>query len=86
MAEKKKLNPVLFIILATILNLVLIFVFFLVLTFLTALVLSKVEVSDGLYTAISLFVIILSFLLSFLVYKKILVLVNRKWDIGKGRE
>lgn len=86
MAEKKKLNPVLFIILATILNLVLIFVFFLVLTFLMALILSKTEVSDGLYTALSLFVIILSFLLSFLVYKKILVLVNRKWDIGKGRE
>ncbi len=83
MKEKKKVNIVLSIVLLTLLNLALISIFFFVLTLIAGLIFSKIELSDGLYTAVSLFVIILSFVLAFIVYKKILGLLSRKWEIEK---
>ncbi len=83
MKEKKKVNIVVSIIFLTILNFALISIFFFVLTLVAGLIFSKIELSEGLYTAVSLFVIILSFVLAFIVYKKILVLLSRKWEIEK---
>ncbi len=83
MKEKKKVNIVVSIIFLTILNFALISIFFFVLTLIAGLIFSKIELSEGLYTAVSLFVIILSFVLAFIVYKKILVLLSRKWEIEK---
>lgn len=86
MKEKKKVNTFVFMVAATLLNLLLILAFFLIFSSILTFTASRVEISDSLYTILAALVIILSFILSFLVYKKIIVWASGKWDFGKGKE
>lgn len=86
MKEKKKVNTLLFMVLATIFNLVLILVFFLILSFTLTYTASRVEISDGLYTILAALVIVISFILSFIIYRKVILWASKKWDLTKERE
>lgn len=86
MKEKKKVNATLFMILATLFNLALILVFFLILSSILTYTAQRVEMSDGLYTILAALVIIISFILSFLIYKKVIIWASKRWDFGKDKE
>ena len=86
MGEKKKINTVLFMVVATLFNVALIFVFFILLMLLLSLIMRYTNMSENAFTIGSVIVIVLSFVLSFFVYKKAVELANNKWDIGpKGK-
>lgn len=82
MGEKKKINTIVFMIGATLFNIVLIVGFFLLLMILLSLLMKVVNISENLFSILSVVVIILSFVLSFIVYRKVMMIVNEKWDIG----
>ncbi len=86
MGEKKKINTILFMVVATLFNVALIFVFFILLMFLLSLIMKYTNMSENAFTIGSVIVIVLSFVLSFFVYKKAVEWANNKWDIGpKGK-
>lgn len=86
MGEKKKINTVLFMVVATLFNVALIFVFFILLMLLLSLIMKYTNMSENAFTIGSVIVIVLSFVLSFFVYKKAVEWANNKWDIGpKGK-
>ncbi len=86
MGEKKKINTVLFMVVATLFNVALIFVFFILLMLLLSLIMRYTNMSENAFTIGSVIVIVLSFVLSFFVYKKAVEWANNKWDIGpKGK-
>ncbi len=84
--EKKKMNPVVFMVLATLLNVVLIALLFVVMIVLLALLKTATGMSDDLYASLSAASMVLSLILSFFIYRKIAVKINEKYDIGKGRD
>lgn len=86
MGEKKKINTILFMVVATLFNVALIFVFFILLMFLLSLIMKYTNMGENAFTIGSVIVIVLSFVLSFFVYKKAVEWANNKWDIGpKGK-
>ena len=86
MGEKKKINTILFMVVATLFNVALIFFFFILLMFLLSLIMKYTNMSENAFTIGSVIVIVLSFVLSFFVYKKAVEWANNKWDIGpKGK-
>ena len=86
MGEKKKINTDLFMVVATLFNVALIFVFFILLMLLLSLIMRYTNMSENAFTIGSVIVIVLSFVLSFFVYKKAVEWANNKWDIGpKGK-
>ncbi|GEM_PF-6637755 len=86
MGEKKKINTVLFMVVATLFNVALIFVFFILLMLLLSLIMRYTNMGENAFTIGSVIVIVLSFVLSFFVYKKAVEWANNKWDIGpKGK-
>lgn len=86
MGEKKKINTILFMVVATLFNVALIFVFFILLMLLLSLIMKYTNMSENAFTIGSVIVIVLSFVLSFFVYKKAVEWANNKWDIGpKGK-
>ena len=86
MGEKKKINTVLFMVIATLFNVALIFIFFILLMLLLSLIMKYTNMGENAFTIGSVIVIVLSFVLSFLVYKKAVEWANNKWDIGpKGK-
>ncbi len=86
MEEKKKVNTALLMVILTLLNLLLIVVIFLVLSVILGLIAAKTGMSDSLYTVLAMVVITLSFVLSFLIYRKIVAWAGKKWDLGRGRD
>lgn len=86
MGEKKKINTVLFMVIATLFNVALIFIFFILLMLLLSLIMKYTNMGENAFTIGSVIVIVLSFVLSFFVYKKAVEWANNKWDIGpKGK-
>ena len=86
MGEKKKINTILFMVVATLFNVALIFIFFILLMLLLSLIMKYTNMSENAFTIGSVIVIVLSFVLSFFVYKKAVEWANNKWDIGpKGK-
>ncbi len=86
MGEKKKINTVLFMVVATLFNVALIFIFFILLMLLLSLIMRYTNMGENAFTIGSVIVIVLSFVLSFFVYKKAVEWANNKWDIGpKGK-
>lgn len=86
MGEKKKINTILFMVVATLFNVALIFIFFILLMLLLSLIMKYTNMGENAFTIGSVIVIVLSFVLSFFVYKKAVEWANNKWDIGpKGK-
>lgn len=84
--EKKKLNPVVFMIVATLLNVVLIALLFVVMIVILALLKTPLGMSDDTYSVLSAAAMVLSLVLSFFIYRKIAFKINEKYDLGKGRD
>lgn len=79
--SEKKINPILFMILATLFNLVLIAVIFVLLTLVMSFVSSFFNMNEGLYTISYILVIVLTFVFSFLIYAKVMKIVSKKWQL-----
>ncbi len=82
MSEKKKVNTVVFMIVATVVNILLVLFFFVLLSALLAFLSSKIELSDSLYMILAGLDIMLSFVLSLLVYRKLFDWASGKWDFS----
>ncbi len=86
MGEKKRVNTVFLMVVLTLVNLLLIVAIFLVLSMILGLVAAKTNMSDSLYTIFALVDITLSFVLSFFIYRKIVLWASEKWDLSRGRD
>ena len=87
MSEKKKISTPVFMIVATLVNIALIILFCVILTALLGVLASHVQLSDTVYSVLTALDLILSFVLSLLVYRKLVAIAAEKWDIGgKGSD
>lgn len=86
MSEKKKINTPLFMVLATLLNLALVAGVFILLVLFLAFINSRVAFSSDVFMLLLGVAVIVSFIIALFLYKKILTLLSRKWDIGGGKD
>ncbi len=87
MSEKKKINTPLFMVLATLLNLALVAGVFILLVLFLAFINSKVVAfSSDVFMLLLGVAVIVSFIIALFLYKKILTLLSRKWDLGGGKD
>ena len=84
--EKKKINTVVFMILATVLNIVLIAVLFIAMILILAFAKTHTGMSDDLYSTLSAVAMVASLILSFFIYRKVAMKINEKYDLSRGRD
>ena len=83
MAEKK-INKWVFMLIATLLNLVLVLGLFLVLMVAASFISSAFSLPETVAIYLPFLVIILSFILSFLIYNKVMKWAVKKWDLERA--
>lgn len=83
MTEKKKISTPLFIVLATLLNLVLIAVVFILMMLFLSFINSRVaSLSEEVFMVLLAVAVILSFIIALFIYRKIIARIADKYDIG----
>lgn len=84
MENKKKMNPLLFMFIATLVNLALIIVFLIVMLVLCTWIAGMLGASENAYSIILVACFILSFVASFFVYKKFVAWATVKWNVDQS--
>ena len=82
----RKLNKWVFMLLATIFNLALVLGLFVVLMVVSSLICNALSVPDTVVIYVPFAVIILSFILSFLIYNKVMKWAVKKWNLNEAFE
>lgn len=82
--KKKKMNPILFMFIATLVNLAMILIFLVALLVLVSWLAGLLGASDTVYSILLVACFILSFVASFMLYKKFVAWATVKWNVDMG--
>ena len=85
MAEKK-MNKWVFMLLATLFNLALVLGFFVIFIVIASLICNALAVTDTVVIYVPFVVIVLSFVLSFIIYNKVMKWAVNKWNLNEAFE
>lgn len=83
---EKKVNKWVFLLIATVFNLALVLGLFVILMVVSSLICNALSVPDTIVMYVPFIVIVLSFILSFLIYNKVMKWAVKKWNLNEAFE